>query len=268
MGGFFPMIDLKLRPNRRVVPAGTELWRVHLSRYAPDEFNPRLADIHFEGGRFDGTVLDQYHSLYLAESALTALAESVLRSRPFELPAGDRTIPYRAVWQRSLSCLRTRCDLTLVSLVSGADLAAVCQDSAFLEDESNYARARRWSSEIRAQASDAMGLIWESRRNRSEHALVLYHDRCVGPDGSPLEVLPGRGIPDLGSEEGRERAGELLAPLCASIAEPSGPADGPSPGAASAPRPVSPEAADAVPAASGMDSGRATGNGDGSRQPV
>ncbi|MFF8731205.1 RES family NAD+ phosphorylase [Streptomyces sp. NPDC015171] len=223
MSGLFPMIDLKLRPNRRVIPAGTELWRVHLSRYAPDEFNPRLADIHFDGGRFDGTVLDQYHCLYLAESALTALAESVLRSRPFDLPAGDRTIPYRTVWQRSLSCLRTRSDLTLVSLVSGADLAGVCQDTAFLEDESNYARARRWSSEIRAQASDAMGLIWESRRNRSEHALVLYHDRCAGPAGAPLEVLPERGVADLGSAAGRERANELLAPLRARIAEPERP---------------------------------------------
>ncbi|WP_030342854.1 RES family NAD+ phosphorylase [Streptomyces sp. NRRL S-1022] len=223
MGGFFPMIDLKLRPHRRVIPAGTELWRVHLSRYAADEFNPRLADIHFHGGRFDGTVLDQYHSLYLAESALTALAESVLRSRPFDSPAGDRTIPYRAVWQRSLSCVRTRADLVLVSLVSGADLAAVCQDATLLEDESNYARARRWSSEIRAQASDAMGLVWESRRNRSEHAMVLYHDRCAGPDGPPLEVLPDRGIPDLGSQEGRARANELLAPLWARIAGPEWP---------------------------------------------
>ncbi|MFF9086490.1 RES family NAD+ phosphorylase [Streptomyces sp. NPDC014991] len=223
MGGFFPMIDLKLRPNRRVIPAGTELWRVHRSIHAPDAFNPRLADIHFDGGRFDGTVLDRYHSLYLAETALTALAESVLRSRPFDLPAGERTIPYRAVWQRTLSCLRTRTDLTLVSLVSGTDLAAVCQDATLLEDEGNYARARRWSSEIRAQAPDAMGLVWESRRNRSEHALVLFHDRCERPGGGPLEVLTDRGIADLGSEEGRERADALLAPLRASVSKPEWP---------------------------------------------
>ncbi|WP_430383095.1 RES family NAD+ phosphorylase [Streptomyces sp. P10-4] len=184
---------------------------------------PRLADIHFHGGRFDGTVLDQCHSLYVAETALTALAESVLRSRPFASPVGDRTIPYRAVWQRSLSCLRTRSDLILVSLVRGADLAAVCQDATLLEDEANYARARRRSSEIRAQASDVMGLIWESRRNRSAHAMVLYHDRCLGQDGSPLEVLPDRGIPDLGAAEGRERADELLAPLRARIARPERP---------------------------------------------
>ncbi len=220
MSGFFPMIDLELRPNRHVIPAGTELWRVHHSTYAPDQFNPRLADIHFDGGRFEGTVLDPYHSLYLADTALTALAESVLRSRPFERPHSKRTIPYRTVWQRSLSALRTRYELTLVSLVDGKDLAAVCQDSTLLEDESNYARSRRWSSEIRAQAPDAMGLMWESRRNRSQFAMVLFHDRCEHGDGGPLQALADRGIPDLGSQEGRKRANEILEPLRAEISEP------------------------------------------------
>ncbi|GGV15346.1 hypothetical protein GCM10010260_63090 [Streptomyces filipinensis] len=220
MSGFFPMIDLELRPNRQVIPAGTELWRVHRSSYAPDQFNPRLADIHFDGGRFEGTVLDPYHSLYLADTPLTALAESVLRSRPFDLPLGMRTIPFRTVWHRSLSAVRTRYPLNLVSLVGGADLAAVCQDSTLLEDESNYAKARRWSSEIRAQAPDAMGLMWESRRNRSRCALVLFHDRFEHGQGSPLEVPGDRGIPDLGSQEGRKRANEILAPLRAEISEP------------------------------------------------
>jgi hypothetical protein len=220
MSGFFPMIDLELRPNRQVIPAGTELWRVHQSTYAPDQFNPKLADIHFDGGRFEGTVLDPYHSLYLADSALTALAESVLRSRPFELPRGRRTIPFRTIWQRSLSAMRTRYELNLVSLVDGKDLAAVCQDSTLLEDESNYAKARRWSSEIRAQAPDAMGLVWESRRNRSQLAMVLFHDRFGHGDGPPLEVLEDRGIADLGSQEGRKRANEILEPLRAEISEP------------------------------------------------
>ncbi|MCZ0986538.1 RES family NAD+ phosphorylase [Streptomyces diastatochromogenes] len=220
MSDFFPMIELELRPNRLVIPAGTELWRVHQSKYAPDQFSPKLADIHFGGGRFEGTVLDPYHSLYVADTPLTALAESVLRSRPFELPAGTRRIPYSAVWRRSLSGLRTRCELTLVSLVDGRDLAAVCQDSTLLEDESNYATARRWSSEIRAQAPDAMGLIWESRRNRSQRALVLFHDRFAHCDGGPLEVLRDGGIPDLGSQEGMKKANEILEPLRAVISEP------------------------------------------------
>ncbi|MEV5311208.1 RES family NAD+ phosphorylase [Streptomyces sp. NPDC052610] len=220
MTGFFPMTELVLRPNRAVIPAGTELWRVHRTEYGPGEFNPRLADIHFEGGRFEGTVLDRYHSLYLAESPLTALAESVLRSRPWEPAHSEQRIPYAVVRERSLSVLRTRCELTLASLVTGRDLAAVCRDATLLDDESNYAWTRRWSSEIRAQAPDVMGLVWDSRRNRGERALVLFHDRLTDVDGGPLEVLPDRGIPDLASEEGMKQADEILDPLRAKISRP------------------------------------------------
>ncbi|WP_241780092.1 RES family NAD+ phosphorylase, partial [Streptomyces wadayamensis] len=156
MTGLFPMTSLELHPVRHVIPAGTELWRVHNVRYAPHLFNPKLADpFEFkDGSRFDGTRLDPYHCLYLGDTPTTALAESVLRSRPFELPAGRRRIPYVTVVGRCLSVLRTRCDLVLVSLIEAKDLAAVCQESTLLEDERNYVSARRWASEIRAQAPD------------------------------------------------------------------------------------------------------------------
>ncbi|MER6917072.1 RES family NAD+ phosphorylase [Streptomyces sp. NPDC000594] len=163
-------------------------------------------------------MLDPYQVLYLAYDPTTALAESVLRSRPFAAESGMRLIPYAAVHGRSLSVVRPRRDLTLVSLVDEADLAAVCQDSTLLEDERNYPQARRWASEIRAQASDAMGLIWQSRRNRPRLALVLFHDRF--DDGKPLESDPDGGIGDLGSATGAAEANRLLAPLRAEITFP------------------------------------------------
>ncbi|WP_406472484.1 RES family NAD+ phosphorylase [Streptomyces sp. NBC_01615] len=222
MSGLFPMTPLELRPNRHVIPAGTELWRVHSAKYVPNEFNPKLADpFEFkDGSRFDGTLLDPYHCLYLADTATTALAESVLRSRPFEPSAGMRLIPYAAVWRRSLSVLRTTCELNLVSLIEAPDLAAVCQDSTLLEDERNYVQARRWASEIRAQVPDVMGLIWQSRHNRPQRALVLFHDRFGHGDGEPLEVLPERGIADLDSDAGIEKANQILKPLRSEISRP------------------------------------------------
>jgi RES domain-containing protein len=222
MTGHFPMTPFEFRPVRHVVPAGTELWRVHNTKYRPDEFNPNVAD-PFEfraGSRFDGTLLDPYHCLYLADTPTTALAESVLRSRPFEPSVGMRVIPYATVWRRSLSVLRTRCEVTLVSLIEAPDLAAVCQDSTLLEDERNYVQARRWASEIRAQAPDVMGLVWQSRHNRPRHALVLFHDRFDHSDGGPLEVLPKEGIPALDSVEGIDEANQLLAPLRSKISQP------------------------------------------------
>ncbi|WP_407840168.1 RES family NAD+ phosphorylase [Streptomyces sp. DSM 116496] len=216
----FPMIKEELHPHFRVIPAGTELWRVHKAKYRPTQFNPTLADIHFEGGRFEGTVLDPYHSLYLADSALTAVAESVLRSVPWT--GEKRVIPYALVQGRSLRVLRTTCDLTVVSLVGEADLAAVRRNAELLDDERNYAKARRWASEIRAQAPDATGLVWQSRRNRPENAVVLFHDRFDDRHGRALEVLPERGVEDLGSPAGLKEVNRLLDPLWAEVSEPMG----------------------------------------------
>ncbi|MBG0851830.1 RES family NAD+ phosphorylase [Streptomyces spinoverrucosus] len=222
MSGFYPMTSLELRPVRHVIPEDTRLWRVHNARYAPDEFNPTLADPFDprQGSRFDGTVLDPYHSLYLADTATTALSESVLRSRPFERSESMRIIPYVTVRGRSLSVLRTTCELVLVSLIGATDLAAVCQNTLLLEDESNYVQARHWAREIRAQAPDVMGLIWQSRHNRPQHVLVLFHDRFGHHDGKPFEVLPDDGVADLGSKDGVRRANRLLEPLRAKVSEP------------------------------------------------
>ncbi|MFH8381753.1 RES family NAD+ phosphorylase [Kitasatospora sp. NPDC018058] len=218
--GFFPRIKTALHPNFSAIPAGTELWRVHKSHYAPDQFNDRLSDIHFDGGRFEGTALDPYHYLYLARTPLTALAESMLRSVPYGRD-GRREVGYAVAHGRSLSCLRARHDLTLASLKTGPDLAAVCQES-LLDDERNYAVSRRWSSEIRAQAPDAQGLLWDSRRNRGEDVLMLYRDRVEQCAGGPLEVLAQRSILDLGSAEGLEQVNELLKPLRAEVSVPVG----------------------------------------------
>ncbi|MCX5393762.1 RES family NAD+ phosphorylase [Streptomyces sp. NBC_00094] len=215
---FFPMIEEELHPNLKTIPAGTELWRVHKSTYRAGQFNPKLADIHFFGGRFEGTPLDPYHSLYVADSGLTAVAESMLRSVAWN--GTMREIPYAVAHGRSLSVLRTTCDLTVVSLIEEKDLAAVRRTADLLDDERSYATARRWASEIRAQAPDALGLVWQSRRNRPQEAMVLFHDRFDALPGPALEVLPGRGIADLGSPEGLEEVNRLLDPLSARVSQP------------------------------------------------
>ncbi len=218
MSSAFPPSRYELRPHRHVLPAGTELWRVHASTLPPEQFNPNPADPHFGGSRFDSTPLDPYPYLYVADGPTTALAETLLRARPFDPETGMRLVPYAALRGRSLSVLRTRCELNLVSLIEEKDLAAVCQNSTLLEDERDYPRTRRWAGEIRAQTPGAMGLVWQSRRNRPRHTVVLFGDRFDGCDGKPLEVLPTRGIPDLGSPAGVDEANRLLAPLRSAIA--------------------------------------------------
>ncbi|MET9610649.1 RES family NAD+ phosphorylase [Streptomyces sp. NPDC006512] len=212
-----PPSAYELRPHQHVLPAGTPLWRVHSSTRPAEEFNPLPADLNFGGSRFDGTMLDPYPYLYAGDGPTTALAETLLRSMPFDPERGLRLVPYRAVRGKSLSVMRTRCEVSLVSLIKEDDLAAVCQDSTLLEDEQNYPKARRWASEIRVQAPGSMGLIWQSRRNRPRHALVLFGDRFDGQGGKPLETLPAEGIADLGSRAGVEAVNALLAPLRSAI---------------------------------------------------
>ncbi|KUN06191.1 hypothetical protein AQI95_14955 [Streptomyces yokosukanensis] len=218
MTGTLPPSAFVMRPNSRLLPAGSLLWRMHKAKRPANRFNPVPADAHFGGNRFDGTESDPYQYLYLADTPATALAETLLRSLEFDPETATRLVPYAAVRGKSLTLLRTRCELILVSLVTEADLAAVCQDSWLLEAEGErYAKTRRWASEIRAQTPEAMGLIWQSRRNRPHLASVLFHDRCAG---EPLAVVPGEGIPAMDSPAGVGKTNQLLAPLRAAVVPP------------------------------------------------
>ncbi|MEV6133696.1 RES family NAD+ phosphorylase [Streptomyces violaceusniger] len=211
----------RFRPHWEVLPAGTQLWRMHSSRFAAEEFKPFDPDDPAPG-RFHGTPEDPYPCLYAATDPETALAETLLRSVHYDLEIGMRLVPWAKVRGKSLNVVRTRCELKLVSLCSGAALAAVCQDNNLLEGEGekHYRDTRNWAREIRAQAPEAMGMIWGSRRNLSRSALVLFGDRLAGCADGPLEALQHRSIPDLGSANGIKEANQLLEPLRSAIKEP------------------------------------------------
>ncbi|MFD8385600.1 RES family NAD+ phosphorylase [Streptomyces sp. NPDC059679] len=211
----------RFRPHWKVLPAGTQLWRLHKSRFAAEEFKP-FDPKDRSPGRFHGTPEDPYPCLYAATDAETALAETLLRSVDYDPETGMRLILWAQVRGRSLNVVRTRCELKLVSLCSGAALAAVCQDNRLLENEGDehYELTRRWAREIRAQAPEAMGMIWGSKRNPSQQALVLFGDRFTDCAGGPLDPLPYRSIPDLGSPDGIKEANQLLEPLRSAIREP------------------------------------------------
>ncbi|MFF0017377.1 RES family NAD+ phosphorylase [Streptomyces sp. NPDC005374] len=211
----------RFRPHWQVLPTGTQLWRMHSSRFAAAEFKPFSPDDRAPG-RFHGTPEDPYPCLYAATDPETALAETLLRSLPFDPETGMRLIPWASVRGKSLNVVRTRCELKLVSLCSGAALADVCQDNRLLENEGpeHYMSTRSWAREIRAQAPDAMGMIWGSKRNPSQQALVLFGDRLEDCAGGPLEALPYRSISDLGSSEGIKETNQLLERLRSAIKEP------------------------------------------------
>ena len=85
-------------------------------------------------------------------------------------------------------------DLSLVSLRSGRDLAAVGQDGWLTGSPgSGYAMTRRWDSAIRAWAPWAVGLTWRSLREPEGFVYVFFGD-CV-PRGCLKEVTEGPPLP-------------------------------------------------------------------------
>jgi RES domain-containing protein len=159
----------------------TELWRVHPQAKPATVFNEGLADDVFGGHRFDGTLTDPYPYLYAARDCATALLERFGRDVPFN-HQGIRLVPRSAVARQCISAMRVAAPLTLISLLSSQDLAAVCQDEWLIQsDPAEYPQTRRWGSWLRTQAPDADGIIWPSRRNLNHRAIVLFGDRCPHP---------------------------------------------------------------------------------------
>ncbi|MBD0737660.1 RES family NAD+ phosphorylase [Streptomyces sp. CBMA29] len=213
------------RPEK--IPAGTVLWRIHRTKRLATEFKPFAP--HALGGRFDATADDPYACLYAAWDPTTALAETLVRSRDFDSDTRYRLVPRALVVGKSLSAVRTRCDLFAVPLESSEQLADVHQDARLLEGEGeeHYERARRCAGQIRAEIPDGMGLLWQSRHRRPRRALVLFEDRCRARDRRPLELLDhSDNIPDLGSPAGIAKVNLLLEPLWAAIHVPKNSSSG------------------------------------------
>lgn len=164
----------------RTIPlaAGTRLWRVHHSRFKSTAFNPNPTNRFFGGGRFDSTLDDVYPFLYAASGTDSAICETVLRDLSVD-HEGKAPLPHDTIAGKRLSCIETKFDLKLVSLVSRADLSAVAQDDWLVHSDSrNYAHTRYWGHWIRKQVIDAQGFVWLSKRELTETVLILFGDRC------------------------------------------------------------------------------------------
>lgn len=198
-------------PNRYVLRRGTCLWRVHRTGRSPLAFNPNPADVLFGGARFDATPDDKYPFWYAGVEEETALTEVLLRDVIAD-ERGDRVIPRATVEQKTFSGLTVTADLTLVSLITGEDLAAIGQD-AWLVDAggSQYAQTRAWAHWLRRQAEWACGIAWSSHRNRGGTAIILFGDRCAAVFGADYERAVLYEVPPLATGLGDEAGAKWLA---------------------------------------------------------
>jgi hypothetical protein len=202
-----PPAMAKVSPVSVPLRAGAVLWRVHRRSRGVCEFKALESDQVFGGGRFDSTDNDPYSFLYAATDQDTALLETLVRGIPFD-HRGWRRIRRVNVAAQRLSPLQTTRELTLISLLTAADLAAVRQDEWLVQaDPPAYPQTRRWGHWLRAQADWADGFVWPSRRNLGHRAFVLFGDRR--PDGA-LREKPGEAT-DLDDVAGADWLNDRLA---------------------------------------------------------
>jgi RES domain len=206
------------RPARYRLEPGTVLWRVQSRHHEARAFKSRPADRLWGGGRFDCTADDWYPYLYAGLTQETALAETLLRDRPFPGNGHKRTVPAVLVAGKQLHALELIGDLELISLMSAPDLAAIRQEDGWLveADGKDYAFTRAWAHWLRRVAPRAQGIIWNSRRNLGQPAVALFGDRCP-PDALRLAGPPSQALDD---EDGTKFLNDRLAPYHARVCPP------------------------------------------------
>ncbi|MEW2551219.1 RES family NAD+ phosphorylase [Streptomyces zhihengii] len=197
-------------PVRAVLPAGTPVYRVHSSHRDATAFNTRQAHPFYYGGRFDSTVYEPYGYAYIGLSVGAAVCEVLLRSVPFEGDGSVRLLPRASFERRCLSFLRLAADVEVVSLMAGAELAAVAQDSWLVHAEgAEYPQTRDWGHWIRrGTAPWARGFVWPSKREPSDRVAVLFEDRF---GGAPALEPAGPDRVDFGTGEGERWLNGVLA---------------------------------------------------------
>lgn len=216
-----PPADYDGTPHRYALRRGTPLWRVHPHAYGAWEFNARLSDPLWDGARFDAAEADKYPYLYAGLSAVTALAETLLRDVASD-ERGYRVVPNDKARRRSISQLTLTQDLDLVSLIDGQDLGAIGQDDWLVSCSGpDYPQTRDWAHWLRRQATRAHGLIWDSKRDRGGLAVVLFGDRLARDFGDDYEKTLPRQVTrlaaDLGDTDGATWANERLSPYRAIV---------------------------------------------------
>lgn len=212
-----PPTSVSTTPSRFALSAGTRLWRVHKRYRSGTEFKAIKADRHFGGSRFDGTPDDPYPYLYAAPLEQTALLETLARGIPFD-QKGWRLIRRAMIDGYQITGIELVADLTLISLLTTADLAAACQDSWLIHSPpSDYPQTRRWGHWLRSQAAWAQGFIWASDRDIGGRNVVLFGDRCPA---ASLRVLP-ESVVDLDDQAGAQWLSRQLAPFRISVRAPT-----------------------------------------------
>lgn len=199
-----------LAPNTAVLPSGSLVHRIHLSRFGGAAFNPclgrptRFAPITDAQGRC-------VPSLYAATTREAAIFETVFHDVPVN--AAFKTVPLADVVARSHSLLATRRPLLLAQL-RAPDLAkwGMTHRELVSAPASAYESTALWAQALHHRFPDLDGLAWTSNRCDPDSAMLLYGDRVEAGALERLSTTSVAGDESLlaAVREAGARAGTVL----------------------------------------------------------
>ena len=178
------------------LPAGTELHRIHPTRFGSAQFNDTaLGDARFSPIRnAAGAIIP---TIYGGESFECAVCEIILRCPDTATaklsPLSGNDIVYPADFEHySHSVVRTAMDLKLVDVTNKGQRAIGINHNALLSHpSSSYPKTRDWAMRIHEACPAAHGLYYSSYQYGPQFAVLLFGDRFSSP---ALEAVSKREV--------------------------------------------------------------------------
>ncbi len=156
---------------------GTILHRVHLEKYAGDEFNPgvkgnaRFSPIKNARG-------EPIPTLYGGNTFECAAMETVFHDVPFA--PGFKSYDKAKLENQVHSQLTPGADLVLADLRGKALRKLGVERKQLIDTEKDrYPATRGWANAIHTQCPNVQGLCWISRQDDSAQAVMLFGDRIA-----------------------------------------------------------------------------------------
>lgn len=178
-----PPADLASRKlSLVVVPAGTELFRIHSAAHDPLFLGPAKGSP--PRSRWDAPT-GEFGVCYLAEQSHVAFAETLLHK------PGDTLIEEVDLASRSLAHVRVTRDLRLVGF-HGPGLARMGATASAATGP--YAVSRAWSLSIHEHPASSDGIRYRARHDDDGFAIALF-DRAA----DTLEIETTDGLISLGN---------------------------------------------------------------------
>ncbi|WP_051334034.1 RES family NAD+ phosphorylase [Mesorhizobium sp. WSM3224] len=165
-----------------MLPAGTELHRVHSKGRRAHEFNPGFGSSRFAPFTSAG---QQVPTMYAATAFGCAAYESVFHD--IDPSAAFKTVPMSKVGELTGSRIAIDRDLKLARLFE-PDLNkwGITRQSLIDTPPSSYLSTRAWAQAIHDADPALDGMIWTSRRFDEEKCLILFGTRV---DEASIDVL-------------------------------------------------------------------------------